>query len=126
MPARRVLLLDDHQDTADAMGLMLGLNGYSVLATDNAEDALRLAREQQPCLIVLDLTVPGDGGVVFRRHQVADPALADIPCVCVSGRHDAPEVARGLGINTCFVKPVDFADLLRAVDAHCGELPQPA
>ena len=70
--------------------------------------------------ILLDLTLPADGGVVFRQRQLAEPTLADIPCVCVSGRHDAPEVARRLGISTCFVKPVDFADLLRAVEAHCA------
>jgi twitching motility two-component system response regulator PilH len=123
MSTRRVLLIDDHRDTAEAMGLMLGLSGYSVLATDNCDEALRLASEQRPCLIVLDLTLPRDGGVVFRQRQLADPELADIPCVCVSGRHDAPDVARQLGIDTCFIKPVDFADLGRAIDALCGAAP---
>jgi DNA-binding response OmpR family regulator len=122
MSTRRVLLIDDHQDTADAVGLMLGLHGYSVLAAGTSEDAMRLAHEHQPCLILLDLTLPADGGVAFRQQQLAHPELSRIPCVCVSGRSDAPEVARRLGIGTCFIKPVDFNDLLRAVDAHCPPL----
>ena len=120
MSTRRVLLVDDHQDTTDAVGLMLGLHGYNVLAADNSTDAMRLAQEHQPCLILLDLTMPSDGGIAFRQQQLAHPELSRIPCVCVSGRTDAPEVARQLGIDTCFIKPVDFADLLRAVEAHCA------
>ena len=120
MSTRRVLLIDDHQDTTDAVSVLLGLHGFNVVAADNSADALRLAHEHPPCLIVLDLNVPGDGGVHFREQQLAHPALSRIPCVCVSGRADAPEVARQLGIDTCFIKPVDFTDLLRAIEAHCA------
>ena len=67
------------------MATLLDLKGYSVVTAANGAEALRVARQQLPCLILLDLIMPVMDGLQFRAEQLADAALSSIPVVCVSG-----------------------------------------
>lgn len=88
-------------------------------ASDGAEalSYLRSARESV-AIILLDLVMPEVDGWSFRRQQLADPALATIPVVIVSGEHDVCLVAASLGVADFLRKPVELPRLLGVLQRH--------
>ena len=70
------------------------------------------AQGRRPSLILLDVMMPGTDGHAFRAAQRADPALAAIPVIVVSGAYDLGSIAEQLGIRTFLTKPVDAQRLL--------------
>ena len=81
-----VLVVDDDSAVRRMILLLLRSEGYAKLETakDGAE-ALALMRQQRPCLVLLDINMPLMDGWEFRKHQLEDPALADVPVICMTG-----------------------------------------
>ena len=79
-------------------------------------------RHRRPCLVLLDLMMPVMNGWDFRRFQIADPALADIPVICLTAVFDPARVAEELNVQ-CFRKPVALDDVLHVVANAC--VPRP-
>ena len=100
------------------MVTLLDLKGYPVVTAANGAEALQVARQQRPCLILLDLIMPVMDGLQFRAAQLADAALSSIPVVCVSGRYNAADLAREIGAVALLEKPVAVDSLLDAVRQH--------
>jgi CheY-like chemotaxis protein len=72
-------------------------------------------------VILLDLLMPGTGGGTDLYSELrADPVLASIPVLLVSGVADLPERAAALGAAGYLTKPVDTDRLLDTVRRHCG------
>ena len=115
MPSRRVLVIEDDVDTQTILVLAFSTHGYIVSTASNGHEGLIAARRQPPDVILLDLAMPVLDGFGFRTSQLKDPALASIPVICVSGRHDASEVARRMGIDRCLPKPFDLEVMLEEV-----------
>lgn len=120
-PAGPVLVVDDNADVRDALIALLEVSGYSALGAENGQDALHILRDgdERPCLILLDLNMPVMDGVEFRRRQLLDPAMLDIPTVVVSA-NDAPPRRREPRFDAFLKKPVDSSMLLAAVHRHCA------
>src|SRR6476469_742410 len=76
--ARRILLVDD-ADVRMLMEMRLEAEGYTVVVAENGQAALDRLRDQPVDAILLDLMMPVMDGREFRRAQVRDPAIADIP-----------------------------------------------
>jgi CheY-like chemotaxis protein len=112
-----VLVVDDDRAVRDSLRWLLEVEGYRVVTAANGENALAMLHKGlRPCLILLDLTMPGMDGVTFRRLQLADQRLAAIPVVIISARADRPVPLGSLRL----AKPVDPAALLNAVRRHCS------
>ena len=103
-----VLVVDDDADSRTLLELALSMSGYSVATAINGKDALVIARREPPTLILLDLAMPVMDGFAFRAEQLRDEALAMIPVICVSGRHDAVRAASRLNVAGCIPKPFDL------------------
>lgn len=112
---RRVLIIDDDRDTRTILDLMLSYRGYAVSTACDGYQGLMAARRERPDVILLDLAMPVLDGFEFRERQLQDPALAKIPVICVSGRHDARHVAKQMRIKHCVPKPFDLEVLLTKV-----------
>ena len=111
-----ILVVDDDSELRESLALLLALKGYEVITACDGREALQtLQGGPQPCLIVLDLTMPEMDGFQFRRAQLADPALQDIPVVLCSAHPTATHVAEQLGVVACFEKPFDVQLLLAVV-----------
>ena len=117
-----VLLVDDDEDLREAVAILAVTHGVNAIAVAGADDALsRLRNGLRPCLIVLDLSMPGKDGLAFRREQMSDPQFANIPIVVMSGAGSATEEqARKLGLRIFLRKPADPADLLRLFGTYCA------
>ena len=118
-PARRILVVDDNEDAADSLGMVLGLDGHEVIAAYTGDQALERAQAFRPDVVLLDIGLPGvDGYEVARRIR----ACIDLKAVClvaVTGYgQDADKArAREAGFAHHLVKPVEFSALQRILAA---------
>jgi CheY-like chemotaxis protein len=114
-----ILVVDDDPDVRTLLEAYLQTAGYEVVTASNGQDALRRLSDAQPSLILLDLMMPVMDGEEFLRHQKRQPAVRDIPVVCLSARHDAKQAASRMGLADCLGKPFDLDAVLTAVRRHC-------
>lgn len=87
----RVLVVDDSPTIRAVLGKMLLQDGYEVTKAGDGEEALALARTQQPGLIFLDVVLPGMSGFAALRALRRDPLTHQIPIVMMSGNLQATE-----------------------------------
>ncbi len=118
----RVLLVDDYDDTREVLATVLRRSGCDVETAWGGEDALRHFREGlAPCVVLLDLRMPGvDGWAVWDRMR-ADERLARLPVVIVSGDVEQRARAHAAGIREFLMKPVEREQLVAAIAAHCDD-----
>src|SRR4051794_38724785 len=86
---RTILIVEDDAATRDALSIVLGDEGYTVVGVANGQEAIHhLHSAAPPNLILLDLMMPIMDGWQFRRAQVQDPRLDSIPVVVLSADGD--------------------------------------
>lgn len=113
-----VLLVDDDEDIRQAIGDLLRVKGYAVItAADGAEALSVLANPARPCIVLLDLVMPGMDGWKFLAVVQTDPGLSAIP-VCIMSAHAATHAPSGCA--ALLHKPFELDDLLRIVSEHCA------
>ena len=111
---RRILVVDDHQDTLRSMKLLLRRLGYEVLAADNMGDALRIAEEQPFDILLSDIGLPdGSGLELLRRIRL----VRDVPALALSGfgMDEDIERSRDAGFSDHLTKPVSIDRLQAAI-----------
>lgn len=112
--AKSILIIEDDAAARDALKTILEHNGYTVACAADGREALDWLRASQPpALILLDLMMRGMDGWQFRKEQVRDPVLANIPVVVVSSADDLPA-----GAAAYISKPVQVERLLDAIRQH--------
>ena len=114
-----VLLVDDEQSMLKVLERRLASWGYRVLLADNGVEALRLAKEQRPDLILLDVMMPEmDGFDVCRRlHAVPETKRIPVILVTVKATQLSPEVVHSSGALKVIGKPYESEELKEAVRA---------
>jgi CheY-like chemotaxis protein len=119
--SKPVLIVDDNEDIREALSAMLEVRGYETICADNGATALALLRSHhiEPCLILLDLSMPVMDGATFRKEQQQDAALSGLPVVLYSGICDPTSEAEALGVRHYFKKPLDLEKLVAIVATHC-------
>src|SRR5216117_4388332 len=115
----RVLLLEDEQDVAELMRYQLTKEGYDVVIAGNGADALRLARDTRPDVILLDIMVPQLNGWEVCRRLKEDPDTRAIPVIMVTGRVEEGNKVLGfeLGADDYVTKPFSPRELLARIRA---------
>jgi len=115
----QVLVVDDDDDLREAMGVFLAAEGFDVAPAWGVEDAYRHLRQGfRPCVVLLDLHMPGMNGFAFLDRMRIEPHLVDVPVVVVSGDDTEKFRARQAGCDFV-VKPVRPERLLEAIARHC-------
>ena len=111
-----ILVADDDSDIREMLALVLEMRHHRVVDAADGLQAVATARATAGLsLILLDLMMPGMSGVEVMKTIKADPALAAIPVVVLSGDRRARETALALGAAGFLPKPIELADLLREV-----------
>jgi CheY-like chemotaxis protein len=111
---RTVLVVEDNPQAAKLLSLHLSRAGYRVAVAGGGAEALRLALEQRPVAITLDLMLPDQDGWEVLERLKASPLTRDIPVVIISVLDRQPLGFR-LGAAEFLVKPIDRAALLHAL-----------
>jgi len=109
-----VLVVDDDSGIRDALAECLESEGYRVTTAQHGAEALERLRDHRPGVIVVDLLMPVMNGYQFLAALRADPALASIPVLLMTGttaRADAPHPA----VDALLPKPFELEDLLGVV-----------
>jgi CheY-like chemotaxis protein len=114
---RTVLIVDDHCASRDVLTQLVEKDGRAVVTAGDGLEALNRVRSvPPPSLILLDLSMPRMNGWEFLRYKTADPTIARIPTIVLSGSatDDLPAGAMDL-----LAKPVDVERLLALIDQYC-------
>jgi signal transduction histidine kinase/DNA-binding response OmpR family regulator/ligand-binding sensor domain-containing protein len=111
-PGDRVLVVEDEDESYDALSAYLQSAGYVPIRARSGEEALKLARAVRPLAITLDIVLPGMEGWNVMRELKSDAATENIPVIIVS-LLDNSELALAVGADDYFVKPVDWPRLMR-------------
>jgi two-component system response regulator MprA len=117
MPPPRILVVDDDQNMLSLLRRGLSFAGYAVHLAADGDQALLMARDQPPDLVVLDVMLPGvDGVEVCRRLRADDPEL---PILMLTARDQVPDRVTGLraGADDYVLKPFAFEELLARIQA---------
>jgi len=118
----KILYIEDHPAQSDIMKQMLEFSGYDVVLAMNGEEGIEKAREAQPDIILMDLRMPGMGGIEAIKQLKQDPMVAEIPVMVLSAwtsqrnRDDAHEA----GAAKFIAKPVDTKRLIEEINSLLG------
>lgn len=115
----RVLLVEDTEDNRFMMRRLLELSGYEVAEARNGEEAVRVAGEKRPEMILMDLSLPIIDGLAATRRIRALPGFEKVPIVAVSAHDTADFHAEALaaGCNSYITKPIDFGQLEQLISS---------
>jgi len=95
---KRILCIEDEPETTNLVKLILNREGYEVLGADGGEEGLRMVRQENPDLILLDLMMPGMDGWQVYQHLKEDEDTADIPVIVVTAKVQSIDKVLGLQV----------------------------
>lgn len=111
--AATVLLVEDTEDNRQMMKRLLEMSGYRVVEATNGKQAVEVAHQVQPHIILMDLSLPFIDGLAATRKIRSLPGLNKVPIVAVSA-HDTADFhseALDAGCNAYITKPIDYTEL---------------
>lgn len=84
MGKKKILIVDDEMDMRIFISALMETSGYKAVTTRDGKDGILKARDIIPDLIILDVMMPGEGGVQMYRQLKTDKTLRDIPVIMLS------------------------------------------
>jgi len=114
---RRVLIVEDHDDTREMLKLILTMENLSVIEAIDGEEACEYAIAESPDLILMDLTLPRVDGLVATRQIRKLEGGRNTPIIFLSGQAEPVkrDAAYEAGCNDFLIKPFDIDEVLRVV-----------
>jgi DNA-binding response OmpR family regulator len=115
---KRVLVCDDDPVILRLLQVNLELEGYEVIAGRNGEEAVSLAAENSPDLVILDIMMPRLDGYQACEQIKSNDSTKDIPVVFLSAKAQQSDIDKGkeYGVAAYLTKPFDPNELLSVVD----------
>lgn len=107
MAQEKILAIDDEEDILELVRYNLAREGFQVTCASSGEEALRMAQDTRPELIVLDLMLPGIDGLEVMRRLKASPSTQSIPVVMLTAKGEESDIVTGLelGADDYVTKP---------------------
>ena len=109
MELTKVLVVDDEKDIVDLLEYHLKRENYTVLSAKDGEAAMRVAREDRPDLILLDLMLPGVDGLEVCRLLKADPTTSAIRVIMLTAKGEEADIVAGLELGADDYVPKPFS-----------------
>ena len=124
--SKRVLIVDDEKAIVDILEFNLQRDGYEALKAYDGPEGLRMAREENPDLVLLDVMLPGMDGFTVCRTLRAEGN--DVPIVMITAREEETDKVFGLeiGADDYVTKPFSMRELLARVKANMRRTASPA
>jgi two-component system cell cycle response regulator DivK len=122
---KRILIVEDNQPCLRLLNDVLKVHGYEILKTTKGLEAINLARDYRPDLILMDIRLPDISGLEVTRLLKQDQQTKCIPIIAVTAFAMPGDETRALesGCDAYVAKPVIVANLLRTVDSFLSPLP---
>lgn len=117
-----VLVADDSRTVLAMVTSRLERGGYEVVTAANGKDALELARERTPTLVILDVEMPELDGLEVTRRLRAEPATSQIPIILLTSRDEELSVMAGIaaGATAYITKPFSPQELEDQIQGILG------
>lgn len=116
MGATKILIVEDHFDSREALTALFQAFGYEVIEATNGREAVSRALLTRPDLILMDIMMPEVDGFDAARAIRANPGLEQVPIIAVTALDDARDLALQAGMSDYVRKPIDIHGLLAKVD----------
>ncbi|HEY7363932.1 MAG TPA: response regulator [Methylomirabilota bacterium] len=117
MAGELILIVEDNERNRRLVRDVLQFKGYQTIESETAEEGLRLAREQAPALILMDIQLPGMDGITALGRLREDPVTRGIPVMAVTASamtHDRQKIMAA-GFDAYETKPIRVKEFLEAV-----------
>ncbi|MBN1346429.1 MAG: response regulator [Phycisphaerae bacterium] len=116
----RILLVDDNPTNLQVLFKMLDGRGYELRIAKTGEDALAIACDARPALILLDIMMPGIDGYEVCRRLKEDPTTRDATVIFLSALDETKDKVRGLELGAVdyVAKPFDVEEVIARVETH--------
>ena len=118
-----ILVVDDDEATRSLIEQRLRHQGFPTASAGSSREALGLLHKgAKPCLILLDVMMPGESGWDFVQRLLKNPSLSDVPVALMSANPVAMEAyhrVRGKERTSLLPKPLDVKRLLSLAASHC-------
>ncbi len=124
-----IAVVEDDLDTQEVLRFNLDLEGYRVRVFENGEEALESLLREPPDLLILDLMLPGMGGLDVARALRSEPHTKTVPILMLTARSAEEDVVRGLkiGADDYLTKPFRLRELMARIEGllrRSGKLEQ--
>lgn len=115
-----ILVVDDNKENLKVVSNFLKEKGYQIALSLNASDALKILRENEIDLVLLDIMMPGTDGYTFCKTMKADEALKEIPVVFLTAKTETADLVEGFRVGGVdyITKPFHKEELLARVQNH--------
>jgi len=119
MTKETILIVDDEEDILELIKYNLKNEGYSVLTAETGEQAIKMAKQYQPDLMVLDLMLPGIDGLEVTKYLKNNDQMKHMPIVMLSAKGEESDIVTGLelGANDYVSKPFSPKILIARIRA---------
>lgn len=120
---KRILVVDDCPEVRELLERTLARGSYETLCAESGQDALTVAREHKPDLILMDIMMPGDlNGTETTRILKSDPETKYSKVVMLTGKEGTQVITEALdaGADGFFAKPFSPLELLRKIEELLG------
>ena len=120
-----ILIVEDNEKNRKLVRDILTFKGYQLLESETAEEGIRLARENNPALILMDFHLPGMNGIEAFKVLRADPQTSAIPIIAVTASAMTEDRKRIIdaGFDGLETKPINVKDFLATVAATLAKHP---
>ncbi|TAL98119.1 MAG: response regulator [Paraburkholderia sp.] len=121
---RRVLVVDDYRDAADALQMLLDADGFECRAVHDPLDVCTIAGEWQPFAVVLDIAMPGLDGLELARRLRGNPLTSHmllIACTAFASTEDKAR-ARAAGFDAHCAKPLSPERIIRVLETAASSV----
>lgn len=124
MAPRRILVADDYGDSAESLAELLRCDDHQVAVARDGVEALEIAEQFRPEILLLDLAMPNIDGFTVARRIREKPwgEAAVLIAVTGWGQQDVRERCQEAGFDTHFLKPVDYGELAKLLASFDDKL----
>jgi two-component system, cell cycle response regulator DivK len=119
---KKILVVEDDHDTRMIWGTILEHHGYTVNVATDGPEGVRLAQEQPPDLIIMNLSMPKLDGISATALLRQDPRTRAIPIIACTGfvREDGEDQAEDAGVDAYLEKPCEPSRVVAEVERFIG------
>lgn len=113
----KVLIIEDNPSNMKVFSEMLSIAGYKVSEAFNAETGIRMAREELPGVIIMDIQMPGMDGIAAIKHLKSDQSTRNIKVLAATARamRDEEKEIKSAGFDDYISKPVSYKEFIGKV-----------
>ncbi len=123
MPAKTILIIDDHDDIRENIAEILSLGGYKTLTAENGKKGIELAVKEKPDLVVCDIMMPELDGYGVLHLLRKNPETEDIPLIFLTAKAERSDLRKGMsmGADDYVTKPFEELELMSAIESRLNK-----